>query len=217
MKFIDRLLDLIFPPKCVFCGAILNSSEQRLCPDCEKKLPGWRNERVKKAEFLPQIAAALHYEDTVRESIHRYKFAGRSHYAATYAALMAMAVSEQLTERFDTLSYVPLSRKRLRQRGYDQARLLADELGKNYGMETQALLRKLRDVPAQSSMKTAAERRANISGCYVLAEGADTAGKRILLVDDVLTTGATLSEAARILRLGGAAEVYAVTLACARK
>jgi len=61
MKFIDRLLDLIFPPKCVFCGAILNSSEQRLCPDCEKKLPGWRNERVKKAEFLPQIAAALHY------------------------------------------------------------------------------------------------------------------------------------------------------------
>ena len=217
MKLIDRLLDLIFPPKCVFCGAILDTSEQKLCPDCEKKLPRRRNERVKKSEFLPQIAAALYYEDEVRQSVHRYKFAGRSHYAPTYAALMAMAVSEQLTEPFDTLSYVPLSRKRLRQRGYDQAQLLAEELGKIFGMETQTLLRKVRDVPAQSSMKTAAERRANISGCYALAQGAEAEGKRILLVDDVLTTGATLSEAARILRLGGAAEVCAVTLACARK
>jgi len=84
-------------------------------------------------------------------------------------------------------------------------------------MEVETLLVKVRDVPAQSTMKTAAERRANISGCYAVAEGVKVEGKRVLLVDDVLTTGATLSEAARILRLGGAAEVYAVTLACARK
>ena len=217
MKLVDRILDLVFPPKCVFCGAILDSSEQKLCPDCEKRLSLWRNERVRKAEFLPQIAAALHYEGAVRESIHRYKFAGRSHYAPTYAALTAMAVSEQLTENFDTLSYVPLSKKRLRQRGYDQARLLAEELGKHFGMEAETLLVKVRDVPAQSSMKTAAERRANISGCYALAEDAHVAGKRILLVDDVLTTGSTLSEAARILRMHGAAAVYGAVPACARK
>lgn len=119
MKLLDGILDLIFPPKCVFCGAILDSSAQKLCSACEKKLPLWRNERAKKAEFLPQIASALYYEGTVRESIRRYKFAGRSHYAPVYAALMAMAVSEQLTEPFDTLSYVPLSKKRLRKRGYD--------------------------------------------------------------------------------------------------
>lgn len=213
----DFLLDLLFPPKCVFCGKILDTSAEKICPECAGKLPRWRNERLRKAEFLPQIAAALFYEDEVRASIHRYKFSGRSHYAPVYAALMAMAVSEQLTENFDTLSYVPLSRKRLRQRGYDQARLLAEGLSEHVGLEVQPLLRKCRDVPAQSSRKSAAERRANISGCYALLEGADVAGKRILLVDDILTTGATLSEAARILRLCGAAEVYGAVLACGRK
>lgn len=217
MKLLDRILDLVFPPKCVFCGTILETSAEKICPDCAKQLPRWSNERVKKSEFLPQIAAALYYEDSVRESVHRYKFAGRSHYASAYGALLAMAVSAQLTESFDTLSYVPLSRKRLRQRGYDQARLLAEELGKHFGMEVETLLVKLRDVPAQSSMKTSAERRANISGCYALAEGVDVTGKRILLVDDVLTTGATLSEAARILRMSGAAAVYGAALCCGRK
>ena len=217
MRFIDRLLDLLFPPKCVFCADILDSSEQKICPVCEKKLSRWRNERVRKSEFLPQIAAALTYEDAVRKSIHRYKFAGRSHYASVYAALMAMAVGEQLTESFDTLSYVPLSRKRLRQRGYDQAQLLAGEMGKHFGMEVQTLLVKIRDVPAQSSMKGEAQRRANISGCYAPADGVKLTGKRILLVDDVLTTGSTLSEAARVLRLHGAETVCGAVLACARK
>ena len=217
MSVRDFLLDLLFPPKCVFCGKILDTSAEKLCSACAGKLPRRRNERLRKAEFLPQIAAALYYEDEVRTSIHRYKFSGRRHYAPVYAALMAMAVSEQLTEGFDTLSYVPLSRRRLRQRGYDQARLLDEGLSEHVGLEVQPLLRKCRDVPAQSSRKSAAERRANISGCYALLEGADVAGKRILLVDDILTTGATLSEAARILRLCGAAEVYGAVLACGRK
>ncbi|MBE6969505.1 MAG: ComF family protein [Ruminococcaceae bacterium] len=217
MRLIDWILDLIFPPKCVFCAAILESSAEKICPDCEKNLLRWRNERVQKAEFLPQIAAALHYEEHVRESVHRYKFAGRSYYAPLYGTLMAMAAGEQLTENFDTLSYVPLSKKRLRKRGYDQARLLAEELGKHFSMEVETLLVKVRDVPAQSTMKTAAERRANISGCYAVAEGVKVEGKRVLLVDDVLTTGATLSEAARMLRLHGAAAVYGAVLACARK
>lgn len=217
MKLAECILDLVFPPKCVFCAAILDSSAEKLCSGCEKKLPRFRNERVRKAEFLPQIAAALYYDDVVRDSVHRYKFAGRSHYAPTYAALMAVAAGEQLREHFDALSYVPLSKKRLRQRGYDQARLLAEELGTHFGMEVETLLVKVRDVPAQSSLKTAAERRANISGCYAVAEGGGVEGRRILLVDDILTTGATLSEAARVLRLAGAGEVCGATLCCSRK
>lgn len=214
MSLREWLLDLVFPPKCVFCTAILESAGETVCPDCRKSLPKYRCERAGKTEFIPKVAAALYYEDTVRRSLHRYKFSGRSHYAPVYAALMWEAVSAQLDAPFDTLSYVPLSRKRLRQRGYDQARLLAEELGKILGMEPVPLLEKRRDVPAQSSMKTAAERRANISGCYAVT--ADVRGRRILLVDDIFTTGATLSEAARMLRTAGAAEVYAAAVACVK-
>jgi len=216
MRLIDWILDLIFPPKCVFCAAILESSAEKICPDCEKNLLRWRNERVQKAEFLPQIAAALHYEEHVRESVHRYKFAGRSYYAPLYGTLMAMAAGEQLTENFDTLSYVPLSKKRLRKRGYDQARLLAEELGGYLGMKAEPLLVKLRDVPAQSTLKTAAERRANISGCFGLADGVTVEGKRVLLVDDILTTGATAGECGRVLLTAGAKEVYCAAVAAGR-
>ena len=70
MRLIDRILDLIFPPKCVFCGGILDTSAQKLCPDCEKKLPRRRNERVKKAEFLPQIAAAANHHLLIVKNEH---------------------------------------------------------------------------------------------------------------------------------------------------
>ncbi|MBQ2895161.1 MAG: ComF family protein [Oscillospiraceae bacterium] len=217
MSWTDWLLDLIFPPKCILCGALMDSSAEKLCGGCIKTLPRYRNERAKKTEFVPAVAVALCYEGNVRESLRRYKFGGRRHYAPFYAALMWEAVETQLDRPFDTLSYVPLSRKRLRQRGYDQTRLLAEELGKILGMEPQPLLRKRRNVPAQSTMKTPAERRANISGCYAVVDAAAVRGKRILLVDDIFTTGATLSEAARMLRMAGAAEVYGAAVACAQK
>lgn len=113
----------------------------------------------------------------------------------------------------DIITWVPLSRKRLRKRGYDQARLLAEELSRISGVGCCRLLQKTRNNPAQSGTGSAEKRRANVSGVYRAADEDQVKGKSILLVDDIVTTGATLSECARVLISAGAREVKAVTVA----
>ena len=111
------------------------------------------------------------------------------------------------------ISWIPLSKKRLRQRGYDQARLIAEEIAAKTGLPCRQLLQKVKNNSAQSLTRDAKQRRENVAGVYALDDGADVSGLRILLVDDVVTTGATMSEAARILRKEGAKSVFGVTLA----
>ena len=117
---------------------------------------------------------------------------------------------------FDMVTWAPLSKKRLRRRGYDQARLLAEAVAKELGLPGEGLLRKVRNTPPQSGIDTPEARRANVSGVYAAAEPNHAAGKCILLIDDIITTGATVSECARILLLSGAESVYAAALAVPR-
>ena len=111
----------------------------------------------------------------------------------------------------DCLTWVPLSRQRLRKRGYDQARLLAEEVASRSGIPCLRLVRKIRNNPAQSGTASAEARKKNVEGVYEAS--VEAAGRRVLLIDDIVTTGATLNEAARALTAAGAAEVSALTLA----
>ena len=215
MNVFTAVLDVFFPPRCVFCHELLPlRREGEVCPRCQKSLERFRGEE--KAEFVERVVAPFRYKDAVRDSIHRYKFGGREFYAKTYAQYMAEALRDAHAE-FDLLSYVPLHPRRKRSRGYDQAQLLAEELGKLLDAEPKPLLRKTRNVSPQSGISDAARRRANISGCYELLPGVSVTEKRILLVDDVFTSGATLSECARMLLMAEAEEVSAVTVATAHK
>ena len=129
--------------------------------------------------------------------------------------LLAQCAAEQFGGEFDTVTWVPVSRKRLKRRGYDQARLLAEEAARVLEVPALPLLSKTRDTPPQSGLEEAGQRRANVLGVYRAPDAA--AGLRVLLADDVVTTGSTLSECARTLLTAGAAEVVCVTLAQARK
>ncbi len=214
-RFFAALLDLLYPPKCVFCARVLETGHG-VCPDCLKMLPRTKNGGARKVSFLRTVYAPLYYEGDVRASLHRFKFGGVAGYAGEYAALMKESLDEGGAPEFELISWVPLSRKRLRQRGYDQARLLAEELSRLLGAECVSLLQKTRHVPPQSRTGGAAARRANIAGCYRVTDAAQAAGKRILLVDDIVTTGATLSECARMLGMAGAESVYGVAVAASR-
>ena len=214
MRSFSVLLDLLFPPKCPFCGKLLENGQALLCPDCQRELP-WTQGKIgeRKGEFFTLCTAPLWYRERVRDSHHRYKFSGVRAYARVYAVLMAQCVAERLTGGFDRITWVPISPWRRYRRGYDQAQLLARHLGAQLHVPCRRLLRKIRNTRPQSSLQGESQRRANVMGAYVVCRGEEIAGRRILLVDDVITTGSTLSECARMLRMAGAAEVVCVTLA----
>lgn len=213
MRLLSAVLDLLYPPRCVFCRRIMRSSAERVCPDCARTLPyaGARGERH--GDFFSVCRAPLLYEGTVRESLLRYKFQECPGYAAPYGEMLAVCIRTELDGSWDLITWVPLSRRRLRERGYDQARLLAEETAKRLGTEAVRTLEKPVNTARQSATGSREKRAANISGAYRVPDPALVAGRRILLIDDIVTTGATLSEAARTLRTAGAAEVVCAALA----
>lgn len=211
----DRLLDLLFPRRCVFCGARQDSDLP--CPRCQRELP-WlvEAEAERRMEFVTLCASALRYQGEARRSVLRLKFGRRRGYIRTLGPITAQCARDHLAGRFDAVSWVPLSPRSLRGRGFDQARLLAEHVAAAFGMEPAALLRKKNGTRRQSAIRDEAARRANVLGAYSLLPGVEVKGKRVLLVDDVLTTGATLSECARVLLTAGCKSVVAVTLARAK-
>ena len=214
MKLFDWLIKLLFPPKCVLCRRILDKNEKHLCRSCE--IDGPRYPIVKrKRHFLDSFVAVWYYEGNVRRSILHFKFHGARHKAVDYGALLAPLVREKLEEGFDLLTWVPVSRFRKFVRGYDQGELLAEAVGRELGMEPVCLLQKVRNNRPQSRISGAAKRRANVLGVYRTGDPAALCGKRILLLDDIITTGATAGECARVLLTAGAKEVHCGCIAAA--
>ena len=211
------LLDLLFPPRCVFCGKLLATGERDFCARCQKELPWLEGPAAEQTgEFFSLCAAPLRYQGVVRDSIRRYKFKGRQGYHKAYGKLVAQCVHDHLAGKYDLITWVPLSDKRKKERGYDQAFLLASAAALELGDVAVETLRKSRHTDAQSGLEGEAERRANVLGAYAAVDPELLAGKRVLLIDDVVTTGATFSECARVLRTMGAKDVVCAALARAR-
>ena len=213
-----RLLDLLFPPKCPFCQAVLEQPRDPVCPKCRLSLPWLVGERADRpVEFSTHCLSPLAYRGAVVGAVHRYKFPGNPSYAAPYGILVAQCVRDHLAQSPDAVTWAPLSRKRRRKRGFDQGELLARAVARELELPVAGVLVKALDTPPQSGLNGAEQRRANALGAYQLRQGCGLHGRRVLLVDDVVTSGATLGECARLLLQAGAAEVLCATLAQARK
>lgn len=209
------LLDLLYPPKCMICRKILEPDKMPICEACIDALPEHEGANPT-VPFAERAVVTFYYEDGLRNSFLRYKFGSMRDYAEQFGKWMAITVGDKLAGRFDLITWVPVSKKRLRSRGFDQSERLARVIGKELGMTPIKLLDKTRHTVAQSALKGLAARKANAAGAYCVARGADVGGKRILLIDDILTTGATLSECCRVLRTAGAASVVTAALATPR-
>lgn len=184
-----------------------------MCARCEANISRTKNGGQQTGEFFSLCVSPLYYEDDVRKSILRFKFNNATHYADIYSGLIAECVTEYLSGSYDLITWVPLSSKRLKKRGYDQAMLLAMSTALKMNDVAVELLVKHTDVPAQSGIGGAERRRANISGVYSVYDEELIRGKRILLIDDITTTGSTLSECAKMCKMAGATEVVCATLA----
>lgn len=216
MKILQLLNQWLYPDKCVLCGRVLEKDETDLCRHCRINAPECPVLNSK-YPYLNSWVALWYYEDEVRRSLLRYKFYGKRHYADAYGRLLGMKLLREDLLDFDVLTWIPVSDKRRRKRGFDQVELLAQKLGQEMGMMPQPFLKKIRDNPAQSGIVGQAERRANVLGAYQVLHPEDLAGKRVLLLDDIVTTGATAAECARVLLTAGAKEVHFAVLAAARQ
>lgn len=209
---VQRILRLLFPPKCVLCKRLLTKEETDFCHQCREKAPEFKKSTLK-LSFLAGWTSVWYYKDMVRESILRYKFGRHRSYAGAYGRALAMKLHKEGRDDFDIIAFVPVAFLRKMKRGYDQVAILADVLKKELNIPAARALRKTRNTPPQSTIQDVARRRANVLGAYRCVDAEAVRGKRVLLLDDVLTTGATASECARVLLTAGAKEVFCATLA----
>lgn len=212
MSALNRIAALLFPPKCVLCNRILDRNELDLCRECRSDSPECTG-KPSKLPFVDSWLAVWHYEGTVRRSLLRYKFHGKSHYALSYGRLLAMKLHKERDGDYDLITWVPISRWRKLHRGYDQVELLAQAVCTELGITPVQCLRKIRHNRAQSGIVGQAHRRANVLGVYDAVNKESFQGKRILLLDDIITTGATVGECARVLLTAGAEEVHCAAIA----
>lgn len=217
MKLLDFILDLLFPRKCMICRKVLDKSNPHtVCFKCESELPyAGENGRIRKLEFVEAVCFPFFYRGKFADAIKRYKFSNCKGYSAFFAAAMAKCIKKHFDGKFDIITWVPISSKRFKARGYNQSQILAEQIAAELGIETVPLLIKHKDTPAQSSIGQDERRRANVLGTYRLK--ADVKGKRILIIDDIVTSGATFTECALTLLIGGAEIIYGAAIASARK
>lgn len=204
------LSDLFFPSRCAFCGQLRTDG---VCPACEARLPRLKKPLLTNAPY-GKCAVPLRYDGAVREALLTLKFRGGRYAARGLGALLAQCAAEELGGEFDRVTWVPVSRRRLRERGFDQTYLLAREAARLWETVPTRFLEKHRDNPQQSGL-SAAERRANVLGAYHTVSPGELSGARVLLIDDIVTTGATLTECVRTLLDGGAESVVCAAVASA--
>lgn len=214
-KRTNRLIEIFYPPHCAFCGSVMKPEYLQICSDCAQKLP--EPPAVRRGDFYKVCVSALPYDDLVRKAVLRLKMGAKRTCAETFGRMMAAQIREKLKGQYDLITWVPVSGLRRIRRGFDQDQLIAFAIADALSMPMKKLLKKWPFTRTQSRMPDAAHRRANVLNAFKTINEREIAGKCILLIDDVITTGATLSECSRVLRLAGASEVVCATFAATNR
>lgn len=207
MRFLRRFLDALFPMDCVcsICDCEGALDEHGLCSDCADQI---KLEPFKRIDIsnITCLISFIRYDDIARNCIHRFKFQDKRYLADLFAGYMR--IPEEWSA--DVIVPVPLHTKRFRERGYNQAELLARRISEKSGIPLdKKLLCRIRNTEKQSLTESAGLRASNVMDAFLASNAA--ACHNIILVDDVCTTGSTLSECAKELKGKGAYNVYAVT------
>ncbi len=226
-ELLHHLKELIFPTSCAGCG---NTEGEMVCPSCLRSIPWVSATRCSRCGCptlypvdecndcrgrslrLDRTVALALFEEPMKSIIHKFKYGGGKRLAPLLAALLAARVQEEgFPFHVDMITFVPLHPRKERERGYNQSRLIAESLAGHLGLECVLLLSRTRNTPSQAGLSLR-ERETNLKNCIEIEEGKEV-GRGIILVDDVFTTGSTLSECSKALRKGGAREVMAAVLA----
>ncbi len=233
--FLNSLAALCFPPRCLCCDqgldgptdflfcpdclATIDLIREPLCPSCGRAFPDAAGDNhlcgncLRRPPHFTAARAVAHYREPLAGIIHAFKFSGRTFALASLARLRLCLDSQPATSSADLILPVPLHPRRLRERGFNQALLLAQAFfpAERHLIDPQLLIRS-KWTPPQTALSGQTRRR-NLKGAFTVTDPARLAGRAVLLVDDVFTTGSTANECARTLRRNGATEVRVLTLA----
>jgi len=227
MSVKNFVLDLLFPKKCVCCGKLdfyacagcfkkIIFIKQSTCPECGKLSEKGRYcLKCRKGKSLKGVILATYFEEgPIRELVHVYKYNGVFDIKSLLGGFLLEALKrEGFTEDF-VLAYVPLHRKKLIKRGYNQSELLAQEIAKTLEIEfVRELLIKKKETKSQIGLKRK-ERLESQKGSFEINTRRKQliVGRKVVLVDDIFTTGATLNECAKVLKENGVKEVWGLAI-----
>lgn len=215
-----RLTAILFPERCACCDEVISPGDG-ICKACEEKTPRvgepicpycgaekeWCHCKKRKRHYK-RVVAPFYYDGVAEDGILRMKKTGDVLAAAYFAAEIAEKVRQYYDEvTFDGVVYVPSDAKSQRERGFNPGRLVAAAVAKELALPLWDALVKLFDTPPQKSLP-ADKRSGNVLGAFDVVENCPVAGKTFLLVDDILTTGSTADECAKMLKIWEAEEVY---------
>jgi len=215
-------LDLLFPARCLNCGRekgyicldcmeTLERLKPPVCPVCNLPLKNNRQCDCRYFKALDGLVSPFIFQGTIRQALLQLKY----HNLRAIAPLLGSLLWDCLSARPvapDILTAVPMHKKRLRRRGYNQSQLLVDQLCKLSGIASTQSLMKIQNTPSQVDTQNTQARRTNVERAFMVA-GSEFVGKKVLIVDDVATTGATLDSCAAALKEAGAVTVRGLTLA----
>lgn len=230
MKFWKKLLDLLYPRRCPVCHDIVQPGRKMICDNCAKKLPFVQGKVCERCGKPVEETVALcfdcqklehHfdrglgvflYDDIMRKSMHFFKYQGRIEYAEFYARAAWLRSRKVLNcWKPEVIVPIPVHKARYRERGYNQAEVIAEKLSALTGIpvETGYMIRK-ENTKAQKDL-TPEERRENLQSAFALGK-VKVHHNRILLLDDIYTTGSTMDAVSKLLKQGGAKEIYALSI-----
>lgn len=237
MKYLIRLkelvLDLLFPPLCLHCQTHISKQEKDawLCHTCENhiliyttifcsvcgaRLPENKKVCHKSSSYL--LAAATKYDGPIRSVIRQFKYRGWPSLAKKIRKYLEKYIkNSDLAAKNYLVVPIPLHPDKLKERGFNQAELLSLEIADLLGLKTNKdILIRTKKTSAQAELKDYEKRKDNLAGAFRIEHPEQIAGKNLILVDDVFTSGATMNEAVRVLRLAGARKIIAFVIAKTR-
>ena len=229
--FLEEMFRLLYPKRCPICQVILTKRSEQICSVCRKKTVPLREPVCKKCgkpvmdaqqELCPDCYGKIHfftkgravflYEKEIKQSVYRFKFQNKREYGEFYSSEMARLFGKEiLAWKPDALIPIPMYRRKQRRRGYNQAEVLARGLGEKLSIpvNTTYLKRIKKTIPQSELVKK--EREINLKNAFKTSKN-EVKLKKVLLIDDIYTTGVTMDEAAKALLCDGVKEVRFLVL-----
>ncbi|MBQ2825474.1 MAG: ComF family protein [Clostridia bacterium] len=205
-----KLLAVFFPERCPYCGDVIKPLDIA-CEDCKEEMTS--DKIITQIAGIYEVLSPFPYDGKYKDAILKIKFGKRKQFAPQLADIMAESLKKYKdVSQFDVITFVPLHKDTLKNRGFNQSELLARYLSEKLNIPCETLLKKTKKNKPQHKL-LARERKKNVEGVFGCTDKKLIKKRRILLVDDIVTTGLTLSECIKVLKSNGAEEIFCITFA----